>query len=161
VYCAWNIIKDDAVAIKLESITHSSSVQHEYNILKHLEGGVGIPCALWFGRESTYHTLILDLLGPSLHSLFLSHSHKFSLDTVINLGDQLVSRCKEHRIYLLILRSYRLESQCSNHHIQSACLRTSCLSPHTGLPLVLADLLVSYLTCYGSVHFGPECAPYI
>ena len=93
VYRARNIIKDDAVAVKLEPITRSSSVQREYNILKHLEGGVGIPRALWFGRESTYHALVLDLLGPSLHSLFLSHSRKFSLDTVINLGDQLVSRC--------------------------------------------------------------------
>ncbi|KAG2124271.1 casein kinase I delta [Suillus cothurnatus] len=86
-----NIIKDDAVAVKLEPITHSSSMQRKYNILKHLEGGVGIPRALWFGRESTYHALVLDLLGPSLHSLFLSHSRKFSLDTVINLGDQLLS----------------------------------------------------------------------
>ncbi|KAG1828300.1 kinase-like domain-containing protein [Suillus variegatus] len=91
VYRTRNIIKNDAVAVKLEPITHSSSVQHEYNILKHLEGGVGIPRALWFGRESTYHALILDLLGPSLHSLFLSHNQKFSLETVINLGDQLVS----------------------------------------------------------------------
>ncbi|KAG1854923.1 kinase-like domain-containing protein [Suillus subluteus] len=92
VYRARNIIKNDAVAVKLEPVTHSSSVQREYNILKHLEGGVGIPRALWFGRESTYHALVLDLLGPSLHSLFLSHSRKFSLDTVINLGDQLLSR---------------------------------------------------------------------
>ncbi|KAG2349501.1 kinase-like protein, partial [Suillus weaverae] len=95
VYRAWNIIKDDAVAIKLEPIAHSSSMQREYNILKHLEGGVGIPCALWFGRESTYYALVLDLLGPSLHSLFLLHSCKFSLDTVINLGDQLLS-CLEY-----------------------------------------------------------------
>ncbi|KAG1736409.1 casein kinase I [Suillus paluster] len=83
---------DDAVAVKLEPITRSSSVQREYNILKHLEGGVGIPHALWFGKESIYHALVLDLLGPSLHSLFLSHSQKFSLYTVINLGDQLLSR---------------------------------------------------------------------
>ncbi|KAG1853111.1 kinase-like domain-containing protein [Suillus subluteus] len=95
VYRAWNIIKNDAVAVKLEPVTYSSSVQREYNILKHLEGGVGIPRALWFGRESTYHALVLDLLGPSLHSLFLSHSRKFSLDTVINLGDQLLS-CLEY-----------------------------------------------------------------
>ncbi|KAG1770408.1 casein kinase 1, epsilon [Suillus placidus] len=94
VYHAKNIIKDDAVAVKLEPITHSSSVQRKYNILKHLEGGVSIPRALWFGRESTYHALILNLLGPSLHSLFLSHSQKFSLDTVINLGDQLLSCLK-------------------------------------------------------------------
>ncbi|KAG2084076.1 kinase-like domain-containing protein [Suillus discolor] len=92
VYHARNIIKDDAVAIKLELITNqSSSLQHEYAILKRLEGGIRIPRALWFGRESAYHALVLDLLGPSLHDLFLSHNQKFSLHTVVNLGDQLVS----------------------------------------------------------------------
>jgi len=91
VYHARNIIKEDAVAIKLEPISHSSSVQHEYKVLKHLEGGVGIPCIHWFGRESTYHALVLNLLGPSLHDLFLTHNNKFSLETVVNLGDQLVS----------------------------------------------------------------------
>ncbi|KAG1826510.1 kinase-like domain-containing protein [Suillus variegatus] len=93
VYHAWNIMKDDAVAIKLELIAnHSSSVQHEYAILKRLKGGVGIPRALWFGRESAYHALVLDLLGPSLHDIFLTHNRKFSLHTVVNLGDQLLSR---------------------------------------------------------------------
>ncbi|KAG1906130.1 kinase-like domain-containing protein [Suillus fuscotomentosus] len=85
-YCAWNIILDDAVAVKLETIMHSSSVQREYKILKHLEGGVG--------RESTYYTLVLELLGPSLHNLFLARYGKFSLETVANLGDQLLSRLK-------------------------------------------------------------------
>ncbi|KAG1811954.1 CK1/CK1/CK1-D protein kinase [Suillus variegatus] len=94
VYRAWNIILDDAIAVKLETITHSSSVQHEYKILKHLEGGVGIPHALWFGRESTYHALVLELLGPSLHNLFLARNGKFSLETVTNLGDQLLSHLK-------------------------------------------------------------------
>ncbi|KAG1717835.1 kinase-like domain-containing protein [Suillus occidentalis] len=83
VYHARNIIKDDAVVIKLEPITsHLSS------------GGVGIPHTLWFGRESTYHALVLDLLGPSLHDLFLAHNQKFSLHTVVNLGDQLLSCLK-------------------------------------------------------------------
>ncbi|KAG2119732.1 kinase-like protein [Suillus discolor] len=95
VYRARNIIKDDAVAIKLEPIDHSSSMQCEYCILKNLEGGVGIPCALWFGRELTYHALVLNLLGPSLHHIFCTHNRKFSLDTVVNLGDQLLS-CLEY-----------------------------------------------------------------
>ncbi|KAG1869081.1 kinase-like domain-containing protein [Suillus tomentosus] len=92
VYRAWNIIKNNAVPIKLEPINHSSSVQREYRILKNLEGGTGIPRALWFGRESAYHALVLDLLGPSLHHIFLTHNRKFSLDIVVNLGDQLLSR---------------------------------------------------------------------
>ncbi|KAG1880014.1 kinase-like domain-containing protein [Suillus subluteus] len=91
VYRARNIIKNNAVAIKLEPVNHSSSMQREYRILKNLEGGIGIPCALWFGRESAYHVLALDLLGPSLHHIFLAHNRKFSLDTVVNLGDQLLS----------------------------------------------------------------------
>jgi hypothetical protein len=64
-------------------------------------------------------------------------------------------RCREHRVYLLILRSYRLKSP---RPARSRALR---LSPHTRPPLVLADLLVSYFNCYESVHFGTERAPYI
>ncbi|KAG2137442.1 doubletime [Suillus bovinus] len=95
VYRARNIIKDNSVTIKLEPINHSSSMQREYCILKNLEGGIGIPRALWFGRESAYHALVLDLLGPSLHHIFLAHNQKFSFDTVVNLGDQLIS-CLEY-----------------------------------------------------------------
>ncbi|KAG0698345.1 casein kinase I isoform delta [Suillus ampliporus] len=93
VYHTRNFIKDDLVAVKLEPITnHSSSVWHEYNILKRLTGGVGIPRVFWFGRESTYHALVLDLLGPSLHDIFIAHDRRFSLHNVLNLGNQLLSR---------------------------------------------------------------------
>ncbi|KAG2113950.1 kinase-like domain-containing protein [Suillus discolor] len=92
-YRAHNFFNDDVVAIKLEPVTHNpSSVEHEHHILKKLKGGVRIPRALWFSRESTYHALALDLLGPSLHDLFLTCNQKFSLHTVVNLGEQLLSR---------------------------------------------------------------------
>ncbi|KAG2337474.1 casein kinase I isoform delta [Suillus weaverae] len=91
-YSAQNIINDDNVALKLETIVnHSSSVQHKYWILKQLEGRVGIPCTLWFGRESVYHALVLELLGPLLHQLFLANNQRFSLLNVVNLGVQLLS----------------------------------------------------------------------
>ncbi|KAG2094049.1 kinase-like domain-containing protein [Suillus discolor] len=78
VYSARNIINDDHVALKLETVVnHSSSVEREYYILKQLEGGVGIPRTFWFGRESMHHVLVLELLGP------------FSLLNVVNLGVQL------------------------------------------------------------------------
>ncbi|KAG2125384.1 kinase-like domain-containing protein [Suillus clintonianus] len=93
VYSARNIINDDNVALKLETVVnHSSSVEREYWILKQLEGGVGIPRTLWFGRESAYHALVLELLGPSLHQLFLANNRRFSLLNVVNLGVQLLSR---------------------------------------------------------------------
>lgn len=91
VYRAHNFLNDDVVAIKLELVTHNpSSMEHEHPILKKLEGGVGIPRTLWFDRESKYHALALDLLGPSLHDLFLACDQKFSIHTVVNLGEQLV-----------------------------------------------------------------------
>ncbi|KAG1902198.1 kinase-like protein [Suillus fuscotomentosus] len=92
VYRAQNIINDDDLAIKLEPLINNvSSLEHEYCILKHLEGGAGIPCTVWFGREATFHALVLDLLGPSLHDLFIMHNRKFSLHTILNFGDQLLS----------------------------------------------------------------------
>lgn len=90
VYHAQNFIKDDLVAVKLEPISNqSSSVRHEYNILKRLAGGVRILHVFWFGRESTYHALVL--LGPSLYDIFIAHDQRFSLHNVVNLGIQLVS----------------------------------------------------------------------
>jgi hypothetical protein len=91
VYCAQNFLNDDIVAIKLKPVTNKpSSVEHEHEFLKQLEGGVGILFTLWFGRESTHYALALELLRPSLYNLFLACNHKFSLQTVVNLGDQLV-----------------------------------------------------------------------
>ncbi|KAG1740557.1 kinase-like protein [Suillus occidentalis] len=93
VYSAQNIINDDHVALKLETVVdHSSSLEREYWILKQLEGGVGIPRTFWFGRESVYHALVLKLLGPSLHQLFLANNRRFSLLNIVNLGVQLLSR---------------------------------------------------------------------
>ncbi|KAG1731245.1 kinase-like protein, partial [Suillus occidentalis] len=91
-----NIINDDHVALKLETVVdHSSSLECEYWILKQLEGGVGIPRTFWFSRESAYHALVLELLGPSLHQLFLANNRRFSLLNVVNLGVQLLS-CLEY-----------------------------------------------------------------
>ncbi|KAG1812994.1 kinase-like domain-containing protein [Suillus variegatus] len=92
----YHIVRALKCVISLKPITsHSPSIQHKYTILKQLEGKVRIPCALWFGRELTYHVLVLNLLGPLLHNLFLAHNRKFSLYTVVNLGDQLLS-CLEY-----------------------------------------------------------------
>ncbi|KAG1845337.1 putative casein kinase i alpha [Suillus subluteus] len=77
VYHARNIINDDDLAIKLEPlVNNSSSLEHEYRILKQLEGGAGIPHVEWFGREATFDALVLDLLRPSLHDLFLAAQSK-------------------------------------------------------------------------------------
>ncbi|KAG2057835.1 kinase-like protein [Suillus hirtellus] len=55
------------------------------------DGGVGILGAVWFSREATYDALVLDLLGPSLHDIFLMCNRKFDFCTILNIRDQLLS----------------------------------------------------------------------
>ncbi|KAG1717415.1 kinase-like domain-containing protein [Suillus paluster] len=71
-------------------VTHDSGLEMFWVWAHTVE--LGFPCALWFGRESTYYALVLDLLGPSLHDLFIARNQQFSLCNVVNLGDQLLSR---------------------------------------------------------------------
>ncbi|KAI7825556.1 kinase-like domain-containing protein [Kickxella alabastrina] len=77
IYLAINVVTNEEVAVKLESA---------------LAGGVGIPFIRYFGVEQDYNAMIIDLLGPSLEDLFNFCNRKFSLKTVLLLGDQLLSR---------------------------------------------------------------------
>ncbi|KAH7918395.1 casein kinase I isoform delta [Leucogyrophana mollusca] len=93
VYRAQDVISNKEVAIKLEPCSRNpSSLEHEFNVLKKLKGGVGFPQPIWFGRELSHYALALDNLGESLHNIFASCSHQFSLFDVLALGSQLISR---------------------------------------------------------------------
>ena len=68
-----------------------SSVEREYlyYTLKELVNITGLLCACWFGRESNYDALVIDLLGPSLHQLLQQHK-KLCASTVACLANQWV-----------------------------------------------------------------------
>lgn len=91
-YRANNIITGKDCAVKLEAVdAHVPKLVHEWKVYKHIGSGIGIPHIYWCGTESCYRAIIMTLLGPSLEDLFNTCNRKFSLKTVLQLADQLVS----------------------------------------------------------------------
>jgi len=95
------------VAIKLEPVkTKHPQLQYEYRLYAALWGKdrhiVGLPKVHWYGVESDYNVMVIDLLGPSLEDLFSFMGRKFTLKTVLNLGAQMVARIEmvHKRCYL-------------------------------------------------------------
>ena len=93
-------------AIKFEMTTHKNpQLKHEYGVLEQLnkvennvitqnpEPIVGIPKVYYFDRmENRYNYLVMDLLGPSLSDLFQLKEKVFSLETVLLIAIQMLTR---------------------------------------------------------------------
>lgn len=93
-YHAQDTIMKQVLAIKLERIVDKpkSYLEHEYMVLKQLQGGNGVPRPLWFRREGSYQAMVLKILGPSLDKLIqASPDGIFRLGCVVELGLQIVS----------------------------------------------------------------------
>jgi casein kinase 1 len=93
IHAGVNVQTGEEVAIKLESTrSRNPQLQQESRLYRVLQGGQGIPNIYWYGVESAYNVMVMDLMGPSLEDLMNLCSRQFSLKTVLVLGDQMVSR---------------------------------------------------------------------
>jgi casein kinase I family protein HRR25 len=93
IYTAINSITGEEVAVKIESLKiRVPQLINESRVYRALSGAVGIPNLKWYGRESDYNLLAMDLLGSSLEALFVESNRHFSLKTVLMIADQLISR---------------------------------------------------------------------
>ena len=93
-------------AMKFEMTTHKNpQLKHEYGVLEQLnkvennvitqnpEPVVGVPKVYYFDRmENKYNYLVMDLLGPSLSDLFQLKEKVFSLETVLLIAIQMLTR---------------------------------------------------------------------
>jgi serine/threonine protein kinase len=68
---------------------------YEAKLYKYLKGTPGIPTVYYYGTEGDYNCMVIDMLGPSLEDLFDYWKRKFSLKTVLMVGDHLVQRIED------------------------------------------------------------------
>ena len=87
------------IAIKCESVKNNrhQRLKYEASVLKYLNGGgypppLGIPALYDFIQNEEYNYMMMDLLNPSLEDLFDLCGRKFSLKTILSLGDQMLCR---------------------------------------------------------------------
>ena len=91
VFSARDILTAQDVVVKLEPLKSSQHLlKHEHQVYKKLSGVIGIPRVRWFGTEGSFNAMVLDRLGQSLEDLFALCHYKFTVQTILALGEQLV-----------------------------------------------------------------------
>jgi len=82
------------VAIKMEkSNAQHPQIFYEAQLYQSLGQGEGLPRVHWCGKDGKYNLLVLDLLGETLEELLdATGEHKFSLQTALRVGEQLLKR---------------------------------------------------------------------
>ena len=84
--------QDDGVVIKFELIDCSSSrLEKGASIYRSLAGTAGVPFVHCSGTSWPYRFMVLDCLGPDLEALHTYCKHTFTLKTILQLADQLLS----------------------------------------------------------------------
>ena len=93
IYQATNLQTGMKVGIKVEQSDHAyPQLLYESRIYDSLRGGPGIPYLYWYGSESIYNFLVMDLLGLSFEALLDQCNRQFSLKTLLQIADQMVTR---------------------------------------------------------------------
>ena len=111
IYLGHDLLDGKPLAVKVESIeTNTQKLKTEAKILKHLQGGIGIPLLFSFIEEKNSKLILMELLGQNLSSLFKICNKKFSLKTILTLSYQMISRIEYIHSKYIIHRDIKPEN---------------------------------------------------
>lgn len=74
---------------------------YEARLLKYLQGGDGICKVYHCCTEHDFHLMVMELLGNSLEDVFTAHNRHFSIETICQIGIQML-----HRVEYLHTKSF-------------------------------------------------------
>ena len=92
IYLGRNIRENVPIAIKVEETSNRSHLRLEYEILKEIQGGKGIPRIYKYRQGHNHNYLVMELLGKSLDKLFSDNDKYFSDKTIFQIGYQMIER---------------------------------------------------------------------
>ncbi|KAI5173138.1 hypothetical protein NEFER03_2107 [Nematocida sp. LUAm3] len=100
------------VAIKIEKKKGSKQIRQEHNMYKKLESENNYICKIYCTTQVKIYgevrdVLIMDLLGPSLESLFNYCKRVFSLKTILMLAEMMITRVEYMHYKHLIHRDIK------------------------------------------------------
>lgn len=84
---------EDDVAIKIEcKSARCPQLEHEFNTLKSLQAGVGIPEVFQLESVGSSKAMVLELLGPTLNDVFSQANKQLEPGLILQLGLQILTR---------------------------------------------------------------------
>ena len=91
IYSGIDVESGDAVAVKLERMdAEYPQLIYEARVYNKLSSKQGVPRVFHTGQEGNYNVMVMQRLGPNLETLFNQCNRRFSLQTVLLLGDKML-----------------------------------------------------------------------
>lgn len=93
IYVAQEGEKGRMVAVKFErKDARAPQLRHECKVYRELQECSGVGKVKYFGAHADSLVMVMDLFGPSLEQLFVRCRRRFSIQTTLQLADQLLER---------------------------------------------------------------------
>ncbi|ORX85599.1 kinase-like protein [Anaeromyces robustus] len=99
------------IAVKAEKITEKNKhLEEEYGIYQRLFGLEGMPRVLYYGNLEKNNIMIMELLGPSIESLFRLCQRNFTMKTICMIAKQLITRLEKVHERGIVYRDIKPEN---------------------------------------------------